>query len=61
MKRRTLKKAVKNSSSFLTFFTKEGIFCSNESDEFAFCREGMSISNSIYLPYKYINHVKEGK
>lgn len=60
MKRRTTKKAVKNSSSFLTFFTKAGIICSNEWDKFAFCREGISINENIYLPYKYINHVKEG-
>ena len=60
MKRRTTKKAVKNSSSFLTFFTKEGIFCANEWDKFIFCREGISISPEFYLPYKIINHVKEG-
>lgn len=48
MKRRLTKKAVKNSSSFLSFFTTEGVFCSNKTDNFAFCREGISINEEFY-------------
>ena len=57
----TLKKAIKNSSGFLTLgIHNHGYYAINEGDKLVFHKKGVDITNNIfttYIKYKEINRL----
>lgn len=55
---RGIKKVLKNSKGFRTIMGKDGIFvCISEWDTIKYHKHGVSVSDSVCVPYKFIKGI----
>lgn len=55
---RGIKKVLKNSKGLRTIKGKDGIFvCISEWDTIKYHKHGVSVSDSVYVPYKFIKGI----
>lgn len=55
---RRIKKVLKNSKGFCTIVGKNGICaCISEQDTIKYHKHGVSVSDSVYVPYKLIKGI----
>ena len=57
MKIRKAKKAMKNSNGFISVRIKRMVFPINEWDILVFHSKGISVNESVYIPYSKIDNI----
>ena len=56
---RGIKKVLKNNKGFCTIIGKDNIYvCISEWDTIKYHKHGVSISDSVYVPYKLIKRIE---
>lgn len=55
---RGIKKVLKNSKGFCTIICKDNMFaCISEWDTIKYHKHGVSVNDSVYVPYKFIKGI----